>query len=125
MICSDFRQRFTSVLLILERPMTASHSNAGADRKSLQRHCSDSMLEDIHALAAQSCYTLVPCEKHSLAGILKSGVTCHSFSHPRRDIRNRITDRFDDFDLCFDGNAKCGGDELSETLTRTPGFLCP
>src|SRR5580692_7145935 len=80
-------------------------------------------LKTIHALVAQSRYTLVPCEKHSLADILKSSVACHRFSHPRRDICSRITDRFDDFDLCFDGNAKRGGDELSETLTRTPGFL--
>ncbi len=42
---------------------------------------------------------LICGEKHSLADILKSGVACHSFSHPRRDIRNRITDHFDDFDL--------------------------
>jgi hypothetical protein len=77
-------------------------------------------LKTIHALATQSRYTLVPCEKHSLSDILKCGVACHRFSHPRRDIRNRITDCFDDFDLCFGGNAKRCGDELSETLTRTP-----
>src|SRR5258708_31464539 len=82
-------------------------------------------LKTIHAPAAQSRYTLVPCEKHSLADILESGVACHSFSHPRRDIRNRITDRFDDFDLCFDGNAKCGGDELSETLARVNSGRSP
>src|SRR5258708_40311351 len=80
-------------------------------------------LKTINTLAAQSRYILVPCEKHSLADVLKSGVACHRFSHPRRDLRNRIADRFDDFDLCFDGNAKRGGDELSETLTRTPSFL--
>jgi hypothetical protein len=76
----------------------------------------------IHALAAQSRYALVPREKHSLADILKSGVAYDRFSHPRRDIRNRITDRFDDFDLRFDGNAKRGGDELSETLRGTRGL---
>src|SRR5260370_8328309 len=80
-------------------------------------------LKTIHALAAQSRYTLVPCEKHSLADILKSGVACHRFSHPRRDIRNRITDRFYGFDLCFDGNAKWCGYELSATLTLPPVFL--
>jgi hypothetical protein len=32
-------------------------------------------------------YTLAPCEKHSLADILKSGVACHRFSHPGRDIQ--------------------------------------
>jgi hypothetical protein len=36
-------------------------------------------LKTIHALAAQSRYTLVPCEKHSLADILKSRVACHRF----------------------------------------------
>jgi len=35
----------------------------------------------------QSRYTLAPCEKHSLADILKSGVACHRFSHPGRDIQ--------------------------------------
>jgi len=31
-------------------------------------------------------------------------------------LRDRVASRFDDFDLCFDGNAKRGRDELSETL---------
>src|SRR5882757_4873441 len=98
--------------------------------KAFKRTARIPFSKTIHALATQFRYTLVPCQKHSLADILKSGVACHSFSHPRRDIRNRITDHFDDLDLCFAGNAKCGGDELSETLAsvnsgRSPGVSGP
>jgi hypothetical protein len=80
-------------------------------------------LKTINPLAAQSRYALVPREEHSLTDIFESSVSSHRFSHTWRDLRDRVTNRFDDFDLCFDGNAERGGDELSETLTRTPGFL--
>src|SRR3984885_9596715 len=86
-ICSDFRQRFTSVLLILraanDRLLIRMRGRIGKALKSTARI---PFLKTIHALAAQSRYTLVPCEKHSLADILKSGVACHRFSHPRCDI---------------------------------------
>jgi hypothetical protein len=52
-------------------------------------------LKTIHARAAQSRYTLVPCEKHSLAYILKSGVACHRlyisiFSRTITESRNSL-----------------------------------
>jgi hypothetical protein len=73
------------------------------------------LLKTINTLAAQSRYTLVPCDKSFAGRYPQSGVAYQRLLAPEARCRNRITDRFGEFDLCFDGNTKPGGDELSET----------